>query len=45
MKPKFWRIWLDGVFFRDYPQRAAARGAAIIFRAQGHDVRIEAIGY
>jgi hypothetical protein len=48
MKPLFWRmIWHDpktGLSGqRDYPQRAAARGDSIIYRAQGRVVDLKPI--
>lgn len=45
MKPTHWAVYADGHHVRDYLQRAAANGAAMILRAQGRIVRIEAKGY
>lgn len=45
MKPLFWRLFIDGKPVKDYPQRAAANGAAIVARAQGHEARVQPMGY
>lgn len=43
--PRFWRLYVNGNPVRDYPQRAAANGAAIIARAQGHAAHVVAMGF
>lgn len=44
VKPLYWVLIVDGELLpRRYPQRAAARGAAIILRAQGREVSIQAV--
>jgi hypothetical protein len=43
--PRLFRLFINGQPVRDYPQRAAANGAAIIARAQGHAAHVVPIGY
>ncbi len=41
MKPAYWIIVLDGQTLpRPYSQRAAANGAAMVFRGQGRDAKV-----
>lgn len=40
MKPRAYRLVIDGRPVRDYPQRAAANGAAVLARARGQNARV-----
>ena len=45
-KPEYWILVIDGIEdTKPYYQRAKARGAAIILRAQGYSVEVKAKGY
>ena len=46
-KPAYWILVIDGVADDSvrYTERSKARGAAIILRAQGHTVDVQAKGY
>jgi predicted aminopeptidase len=44
MKPRAWKLKVNGALQpREYLQRAAARGAAMILQAQGNSVQMVAI--
>ena len=44
MKPIAWVLFIDGVMSpRKYSQRAAANGAAMVARANGHAVSVQPI--
>ena len=39
--PQFWQLRVNGALLpKQYTQRSAARGAAMILRAQGHSVDV-----
>lgn len=43
MKPIAWVLFVDGILVRRYSQRAAANGAAMVAKANGHTVSVQPI--
>lgn len=44
-KPAYWILLIDGIPAGRFSQRAAANGAAIVARCNGHSVEVRPIGY